>query len=375
MNKSFATLLIASVLALAISVNTMADWYVGDDYNMHYPQLPDPNGWDVNCSPQDPMLLIADDWECQQSWWISLIHLWVSWRNDDIKIDAINGIYLAIYKNIPADPPERPYSMPGDLVWDRNLSTGEFIINPEPYGEGDQGWFDPWTGIRIFNDHHHFYQINISIPDPFVNAFFAAAGEIYWLAVHIRTAEPNTIGWKTSRSDQWEDAAVFSNVTGGGWVDMRDPETQQPLDLAFVIGYDESLPVTLSTFTAATSGDNVILKWRTETEVDNLGFAIYRSETKDGNYTKIAFVKGAGSTAMPTDYKFVDKKAEVGKTYFYYLEDIDIAGTKNRNDIIKVVVPAKLTQTIPRNLVCFKTSPIHSTLKPGFPMIWQPQRL
>jgi len=30
--------------------------------------------------------------------------------------------------------------------------------------------------------------------------------------------------------------------------------------------------------------------------------------------------------AMLIDYQFTDKKAEVGKTYFYYLEDIDIAG-------------------------------------------------
>jgi hypothetical protein len=220
-----------------------------------------------------------------------------------------------------------------------------------------------------WSDHINFYQINISIPDPFANAFFAYAGRIYWLAVHIVTDVPDTIGWKTSR-EHWEDAAVFSGVPGGQWMELRDPEMQTPLDMAFVIGYDPSLPVTLSTFTAATSGDNVILKWRTETEVNNLGFAIYRSETKDGNYTKIAFVKGAGSTAMPTDYQFVDKKAEADKTYFYYLEDIDIAGTKNRNDIIKVVVPAKLAQTIPKKFRLLQNFP-----NPFNPETWIPYDL
>ena len=113
---------------------------------------------------------------------------------------------------------------------------------------------------------------------------------------------------------------------------------------------DLSLPVELSAFTATASGFdtpsatqpkglNVILKWRTESEVNNIGFAIYRSEEKDGNYTKIAFVKGAGSTAMPTDYKFVDKKVEAGKTYFYYLQDIDIFGETNRTKFVKVIVP------------------------------------
>jgi len=46
---------------------------------------------------------------------------------------------------------------------------------------------------------------------------------------------------------------------------------------------------------------------------------------------------------MSREYQFADKKAEAGKPYFYYLEDIDIAGERNRSKIIKVVVPpAKL---------------------------------
>jgi hypothetical protein len=75
---------------------------------------------------------------------------------------------------------------------------------------------------------------------------------------------------------------------------------------------DISLPVTLSTFTAKAEDGAVTLSWRTETQVNNVGFSIYLSEEKDGNYTKIAFVSGAGSTAMPTDYQYADTKAEPG---------------------------------------------------------------
>ena len=104
-------------------------------------------------------------------------------------------------------------------------------------------------------------------------------------------------------------------------------------------GSDTSLPVELSSFTATTSDGQITLRWVTQTEVNNVGFGIYRSEAKDGNYDKISFVSGAGNTAMPRDYQFVDKEAEAGKPYFYYLEDIDIAGEKSKSDIIKVVVP------------------------------------
>jgi hypothetical protein len=102
---------------------------------------------------------------------------------------------------------------------------------------------------------------------------------------------------------------------------------------------DTSLPVELSSFTATASDGQVTLRWVTQSEVNNVGFSVYRSEEKDGNYTKIAFVCGAGNSAMPRDYQFVDKNAEAGKTYFYYLEDVDIAGERNKNKTIKVVVP------------------------------------
>jgi len=135
----------------------------------------------------------------------------------------------------------------------------------------------------------------------------------------------------------------------------------------FTIGSDgdSSLPVTLSSFTATANDGQVTLRWVTQSEVNNVGFSIYRSEQEDGKYTKIAFVDGAGNSAMPRDYQFVDKKAEAGKTYFYYLEDIDIAGEKSKSDIIKVVVPpAKL---IPKEFRLFQNYP-----NPFNPETWIP---
>lgn len=140
----------------------------------------------------------------------------------------------------------------------------------------------------------------------------------------------------------------------------------------WVIGDDESsLPVELSSFSAFTVDGIVILKWRTETEVNNIGFSIYRGEEKDGNYTKVAFVNGAGNTAMPNDYQFTDKKAEADKTYFYYIEDIDIAGERSRSEIIKVVVPpAKPVEPIPKEFRLLQNYP-----NPFNPSTWLPYQL
>jgi len=95
---------------------------------------------------------------------------------------------------------------------------------------------------------------------------------------------------------------------------------------------DITLPVELSAFFATISEDDVILKWRTESEVENLGFKVFK------NNQEIGFVKGAGTDATPHDYRFVDSEVEVGKTYFYYLEDIDFGGKKNKSFVLKIKI-------------------------------------
>jgi len=114
----------------------------------------------------------------------------------------------------------------------------------------------------------------------------------------------------------------------------------------FAIGAEEDnpLPVTVSAFTSTNTKDGVLISWRAETEIDNIGFAIYRSEKEDGDYTRIAFLEGAGNSGMSIDYQFNDETVEAGKTYFYFLEDVSIAGDRGKSEIIKVVVP--LTKTI-----------------------------
>jgi hypothetical protein len=121
--------------------------------------------------------------------------------------------------------------------------------------------------------------------------------------------------------------------------DWHDEESPTP---------DFSLPVTLSSFAAIPTDSGVTLKWRTESEVDHLGWNIYRSENKDGKFVKInkELIPGAGNSAMPNGYQFVDKTAIKGKQYYYYLEDVDMAGTRNKSSIITTSKDAgKLTTT------------------------------
>jgi len=111
-------------------------------------------------------------------------------------------------------------------------------------------------------------------------------------------------------------------------------------DATLVQAAELPLPIELSMFSAISTDNAVTLKWRTESETNNLGFNIYRSEAKDGKYIKVnaKLIQGAGTNATPHDYSFTDDNLEFGQTYYYYIEDVAFAGGKGKSPILKITV-------------------------------------
>ena len=86
--------------------------------------------------------------------------------------------------------------------------------------------------------------------------------------------------------------------------------------------------IELSEFYATSYNREVVLNWSTEAEIDNAGYNIYRSESKDGEYLKIneLLIPAQGSSTQGASYEFIDKNAKNRKTYWYKLEDLDFNG-------------------------------------------------
>ena len=93
-----------------------------------------------------------------------------------------------------------------------------------------------------------------------------------------------------------------------------------------------ALPVILSVFRAEHTDTGVFLKWITESEVDNAGFYIYRSQTKDGEYKVINqnMILGAGTTGERTEYTWTDATAKPNTVYYYRIEDVSHAGEREQ---------------------------------------------
>ena len=185
-----------------------------------------------------------------------------------------------------------------------------------------------------------------------------------------------TILHTTDGGDNWE--AQISGTSNGLWsISYGCGTTMWAVgDWGIILKYtDLALPVELSSFTGQTTTDGVMLKWRTESEVNNLGFNVYRSdEAQHRNFVKInsALIKGHGTDAKPYNYTFLDETAEVGKTYFYLIEDVDFTGKKNRYSVIKVMVSLKemRVELIPNKTALFQCYP-----NPSNPETWIPYQL
>ncbi|NOS84662.1 MAG: T9SS type A sorting domain-containing protein [Ignavibacteria bacterium] len=100
-----------------------------------------------------------------------------------------------------------------------------------------------------------------------------------------------------------------------------------------------ALPVTLSLFNALSVKNNVKLYWKTEAEINNSGFELER-RLEEGNWLKLAFITGMGTTNQPVEYSYEDKKLQPGK-YFYRLKQIDYNGNYEYFDLALPVIISK----------------------------------
>ncbi|MFC1591447.1 DUF1566 domain-containing protein [Thermodesulfobacteriota bacterium] len=104
--------------------------------------------------------------------------------------------------------------------------------------------------------------------------------------------------------------------------------TNLDMDITLVQYGDITTLIDLASFAARPRNGAVAVTWSTAAEIDNAGFNLYRAESADGAYVKIndALIASQGAPAGGAAYSFVDRGAQNGTTYYYRLEDVDLAG-------------------------------------------------
>ena len=93
------------------------------------------------------------------------------------------------------------------------------------------------------------------------------------------------------------------------------------------------LPVSLSSFRPVRdkATGEVVIRWVTESELNNAGFNILRSETKDGEFKVInvkGIIAGHGTTSEKHVYTYTDTTAKPNIVYYYQIEDVSLNGER-----------------------------------------------
>jgi len=98
---------------------------------------------------------------------------------------------------------------------------------------------------------------------------------------------------------------------------------------------DASLPIELASFEAFYNRDEIVLKWVTESEINNEGFEIFKSENEQsGNYVLISSyrtnegLQGQGNSTTRHQYSFIDRRILPEQIYWYKLADVDYNGNR-----------------------------------------------
>ena len=103
--------------------------------------------------------------------------------------------------------------------------------------------------------------------------------------------------------------------------------------------YQQQQPtnIVLSSFTAVVENKTVILNWITETEPDNAGFNVFRSQHETNDYLQInsSLIPAMGDAFSGATYEYTDQLSDFG-TYYYKLQSISLQDIRSFHGPITV---------------------------------------
>ncbi len=227
-----------------------------------------------------------------------------------------------INQGFPTDPPNNHY------IISLEIGASEDIFA----GTSGRGTF------RSTNNGDVWVPINTGLTNDYVFAFaINSNGNIF-------AGADNGVFQSTNNGDNWTQISegltnhyVKSLTINSGGVLFVGTEDG-------IFRSNSTLPVELTSFTAAVNKNRIKLNWQTSTEVNNYGFDIERSENIPDNleWEKIGFIPGNGNSNSPKDYTYVDVNPVGGSEFLYRLKQIDNDGQFEYSDIVEAeLVPTE----------------------------------
>ncbi|MCF7826866.1 MAG: T9SS type A sorting domain-containing protein [Candidatus Marinimicrobia bacterium] len=167
----------------------------------------------------------------------------------------------------------------------------------------------------------------------------------------------------------WDFVTETANGTNDYWdADQTTLVNSGYPILSWQTDADQSLPVELSSWQVESKNGQVTLSWLTDSESENLGFIIERSNAQTGPFKELAsFVtdktlNGAGSSSHAHEYKWIDTDVKAGESWYYRLSDMAYNGEITRHAVLHTVVKSAIMDLKPHDF----------TLQPAYPNPFNP---
>lgn len=145
----------------------------------------------------------------------------------------------------------------------------------------------------------------------------------------LRVARWNGASWANHGNGGTTGTATLGTIVTSGAVTAFSPFTLASVSLA------NPLPVELTWFNASiTKSGTGLLKWHTESELNNDRFEIERSEN-GVDFTSLGSIVGAGTSNQAHDYLFEDKEPILSLVY-YRLKQVDFDGAFEYSSIVSL---------------------------------------
>lgn len=82
----------------------------------------------------------------------------------------------------------------------------------------------------------------------------------------------------------------------------------------------------------------ILIEWSTASELDTVGFNLYRSDNPEGPFEIInaSLVPSSVDPMTGGEYEYEDKSVTPGITYYYRLEDVEMDGATTQHGPIEV---------------------------------------
>jgi hypothetical protein len=201
------------------------------------------------------------------------------------------------------------------------------------YWNGTTGAWADLEAVAGFTDQTSSFTKNGSVlwtSDPAGWAPYSMNGgpDLYYVRAHL----PNLASYSTTPIEHriTTDILLFqycADVTTNANFAFAPPVTTQ---------------VKLQRFVALPGDGSVTLEWRTASELDNLGFHLYRALAADGPWTRLntSLIPGLGSSAVGQAYSFLDSGLTNGVAHYYRLEDVDASSKVTSHGPVSAVPTA-----------------------------------